>query len=257
MESGVCVFPDLSGDFAMRNPYTVLGVPTGADPQVIRRAYKTLAVKYHPDRNDSPEAVARFKEVSEAYAVLTNDRERKRYARRRRQEHAAREAHRRRAAEAAQRRSTERKSETAAAAERAFWEYARQVQARRQQATRSQTARPQSTRSRQSDASGWGDRINPLLATILIAVYLWQSAHQQPLQPWLPSGLFATHALSSPIWITLGLGLLMVVRPRWCRIPIVMDEIKDVRLCGWAMLLLPPLLSSGVLKLAQLGSLSF
>lgn len=236
----------------MRNPYTVLGVPSGADPQVIRRAYKTLAVRFHPDRNDSPEAVARFKEVSEAYAVLTNEGERKRYARRRRQEHAAREAHRQQQqAEAAQRRSTERKPETAAAAERAFWEYARQVQARRQQATRSQPPP-----SRRSAARGWGDRINPVLALALMSVYLWQSVHQRPLQPWLPSGLVATHALSSPIWITLGLGLLMVIHPRWCRIPIVMDEIKDVRLCGWAMLVLPPLLSSGVLKLVQLGSLA-
>lgn len=234
----------------MRNPYTVLGIPSGADPQTIRRAYKKLAVEFHPDRNQSPDAAEKFKEVSEAYAVLTNDRERQRYARRRRQEHAAREQFRRQQAAAAQRRSSRRPSETAEAAERVFWEYARQVQARRQAAE--QHAPGNVRRS----SAGWVGPIGPFLAAMVLAMYLWQSIHGRPLQPWLPASLFASHSLTSPIWITIGLGLLMIVRPRWFRIPLVMDELKEVRLVGWAMVLLPPLLSSGILRFARLGLLT-
>ncbi|MGD9853821.1 MAG: hypothetical protein AB7U20_02625, partial [Planctomycetaceae bacterium] len=93
-----------------------------------------------------------------------------------------------------------------------------------------------------------------LLAVALMTVYVWQSVHGQPLQPWLPTSVFASHSLSSPIWITIGLGLLMIIRPRWCRVPLVMDELKEVRLVGWGMVILPPLLSSGVLRFAQLGA---
>ncbi|MBX3438449.1 MAG: J domain-containing protein [Planctomycetaceae bacterium] len=232
----------------MRNPYTVLGIPEGADPQVIRRAYKKLAVEFHPDRNDAPEATARFKEVAEAYAVLTNDHERQRYARRRRQEHADREEYRRQQAAAAQRRSSSRQSETAAAAERAFWEYARQVQARRQQASQSKpTARPTASRF------GQEERLSPALAVLLMAVYVWRSMHGLPLQPWLPASAFSSHPLTSPIWITLSLGLLMVVRPRWYQIPIVLDEVKDIRRIGWLLILIPPFLSSALQRLLQFG----
>lgn len=232
----------------MRNPYTVLGISSAADPQAIRRAYKKLAVEFHPDRNNSPEAVARFKEVSEAYAILTNERERQRYARRRRQEYAAREEHRQREAAAAWRRTSEQRSAAATAAEQAFWAYARQVHARRQQ-----TARVRSTTAKRSHADRWNERTAPFLALILMGVYLWRAWHSQTLQPWLPEELFAAHALTSPIWITLAIGLLMIVRPRWCRIPILMDEIKEVRAYGWALLILMPLLSSAVLKLTRLG----
>jgi hypothetical protein len=235
--------------FVMRNPFVVLGIPEGADPQTIRRAYKRLAVQHHPDRSDAPDAAVRFKEVTEAYAVLTNERERERYARRRRHEHAAREAYRRQEAAAAQSRSAQQRSPTAAAAERAFWEYARQVQARRQQA-----ARPQSSRSRTALRGWWGDGASAALALVLMAIYLWRSAMGLPMQPWLPSGLFATHDLTSPIWITLTLGLLMIVRPRWFLVPLVMDEVKDVRVGGWALFLLCPLMSAVVLKVTILGA---
>ena len=52
--------------------YTILGVPRDADDQTIKRAFRKLAFEYHPDRNKAPGAEDRFKEISEAYAVLSD-----------------------------------------------------------------------------------------------------------------------------------------------------------------------------------------
>ena len=55
----------------MQDPYRVLGVSQGASEDEIKKAYRTLAKKYHPDvNNGSPEAEARMKEVNEAYSQL-------------------------------------------------------------------------------------------------------------------------------------------------------------------------------------------
>ncbi|MEX0855993.1 MAG: molecular chaperone DnaJ [Gemmatimonadota bacterium] len=55
----------------MSDYYETLGVARDADPEQIKKAYRKLAMEYHPDRNGgSPEAEARFKELSEAYEVL-------------------------------------------------------------------------------------------------------------------------------------------------------------------------------------------
>jgi curved DNA-binding protein len=61
--------------------YEVLGVPRDADPDAIRRAYRKLARKYHPDLNADPEAEGRFKELGEAYEVLSDVDKRARYDR--------------------------------------------------------------------------------------------------------------------------------------------------------------------------------
>jgi curved DNA-binding protein len=61
--------------------YEVLGVPRDADPDTIRRAYRKLARKYHPDLNSDGEAEARFKELGEAYEVLSDAEKRERYDR--------------------------------------------------------------------------------------------------------------------------------------------------------------------------------
>jgi molecular chaperone DnaJ len=63
-----------------RDYYEVLGVTRGATGSEIKRAFRSLARKHHPDKNpDDPESEKRFKEVQEAYAVLTNPEERRKY----------------------------------------------------------------------------------------------------------------------------------------------------------------------------------
>jgi molecular chaperone DnaJ len=66
-----------------RDYYDVLGVPRDADAVILKRAYRELALKFHPDQNpDNPEAEASFKEVSEAYTVLSEPDARAKYDRR-------------------------------------------------------------------------------------------------------------------------------------------------------------------------------
>ncbi len=62
-----------------RDYYDVLGVSKDASKDQIREAFRKLAFQYHPDRNKSKEAEERFKEISEAYAVLSDDEKRKVY----------------------------------------------------------------------------------------------------------------------------------------------------------------------------------
>ena len=60
--------------------YEVLGVPSGADKDEVRRAYRKLAHQFHPDTNpDDKGSEDRFKQISEAYAVLSDDDRRKEY----------------------------------------------------------------------------------------------------------------------------------------------------------------------------------
>ena len=66
----------------MSDYYELLGVPRDADGEQIKKAYRKLALKYHPDRNDgSKEAEDRFKEVTEAYEVLRDSEKRAMYDR--------------------------------------------------------------------------------------------------------------------------------------------------------------------------------
>lgn len=64
---------------ARRDFYEVLGVPRSASQEEIQRAYRKLARRYHPDVNKDPGAADRFKEISEAYHVLSDPKTRKRY----------------------------------------------------------------------------------------------------------------------------------------------------------------------------------
>ena len=60
-----------------RDYYEVLGIDKGADSETIKKAYRKLAVKYHPDRNPgNKEAEEKFKEATEAYEVLSDDQKR-------------------------------------------------------------------------------------------------------------------------------------------------------------------------------------
>ena len=65
---------------AKRDYYEVLGVDKGASADEIKKEYRKLAIKYHPDRNpDNPEAEEKFKEAAEAYDVLHDEQKRKQY----------------------------------------------------------------------------------------------------------------------------------------------------------------------------------
>jgi molecular chaperone DnaJ len=62
-----------------RDYYDVLNVPRDASKDDVKNAYRKLALQYHPDRNKSPEAEEKFKEISEAYAVLSDEEKRREY----------------------------------------------------------------------------------------------------------------------------------------------------------------------------------
>ncbi len=59
--------------------YDVLGVAKTASRETIKEAYRRLAIRYHPDRNKSPDAEEKFKEVSQAYLVLSDGEKRTLY----------------------------------------------------------------------------------------------------------------------------------------------------------------------------------
>lgn len=63
-----------------RDYYEVLGVDKNADEATIKKAYRALAKKYHPDMNPGDkEAEKKFKEASEAYAILSDPEKKKQY----------------------------------------------------------------------------------------------------------------------------------------------------------------------------------
>ena len=62
-----------------RDYYEVLGVAQDADQKAIKGAFRNLAMKYHPDRNKEPGAEEHFKEIAEAYAILSDPQKRAKY----------------------------------------------------------------------------------------------------------------------------------------------------------------------------------
>jgi len=63
----------------MKNFYDILGVPKDAPAADIKRAYRTLTLKYHPDRNPSPDAEDKIREINEAYETLSDSGKKKQY----------------------------------------------------------------------------------------------------------------------------------------------------------------------------------
>lgn len=63
----------------MTDHYSTLGVPSSANTADIKAAFRRLAAHYHPDRNASPDAPARFRAVQTAYEVLADDAKRQAY----------------------------------------------------------------------------------------------------------------------------------------------------------------------------------
>lgn len=67
---------------AKRDYYDVLGVARSASKEEMKKAYRKIAIKYHPDKNpDDKDAEEKFKEAAEAYDILSNDEKRQRYDR--------------------------------------------------------------------------------------------------------------------------------------------------------------------------------
>lgn len=63
----------------MRDYYEVLGVSKNANEQEIKKAYRKLALEWHPDRNKSPQASDKFKEINEAFEVISDPQKKARY----------------------------------------------------------------------------------------------------------------------------------------------------------------------------------
>lgn len=62
-----------------KDPYVILGISKNANEEEIKKAYRRLALKYHPDRGGDKEAEAKFKEINSAYEILSNAKKRAQY----------------------------------------------------------------------------------------------------------------------------------------------------------------------------------
>ncbi len=63
----------------MKDYYKILGVSRSASSDEIKKAYRSLAMRHHPDRNDHPTSQARFNAISKAYEVLSDPKKRADY----------------------------------------------------------------------------------------------------------------------------------------------------------------------------------
>ncbi|KAM8862070.1 dnaJ homolog subfamily B member 9a [Synchiropus picturatus] len=75
----VCILTITELLLATKDYYDILGVPKDASERQIKKAFHKLAMKYHPDRNNNPNAEARFREIAEAYETLSDKTKRREY----------------------------------------------------------------------------------------------------------------------------------------------------------------------------------
>ncbi|XP_026220446.1 dnaJ homolog subfamily B member 9a [Anabas testudineus] len=75
----VCIFMITELILAKKDYYDILGVPKDATERQIKKAFHKLAMKYHPDKNKSPDSEVRFREIAEAYETLSDDTRRREY----------------------------------------------------------------------------------------------------------------------------------------------------------------------------------
>ncbi|XP_036373957.1 dnaJ homolog subfamily B member 9-like [Megalops cyprinoides] len=75
----VCILMITELILAKKDYYEILGVPKDASERQIKKAFHRLAMKYHPDRNKSPDAEGKFREVAEAYEILSDEKRRREY----------------------------------------------------------------------------------------------------------------------------------------------------------------------------------
>lgn len=75
----VCILMISELILAKKSYYDSLGVPKNASERQIKKAFHKLAMKYHPDKNKSPDAEAKFQEIAEAYEILSDENKRREY----------------------------------------------------------------------------------------------------------------------------------------------------------------------------------
>ncbi|KAK1166861.1 hypothetical protein AOXY_G11481 [Acipenser oxyrinchus oxyrinchus] len=75
----ICILMISELILAKKDYYDILGVPKSASERQIKKAFHKLAMKYHPDKNKSPDAEAKFREIAEAYETLSDEKRRKEY----------------------------------------------------------------------------------------------------------------------------------------------------------------------------------
>jgi curved DNA-binding protein CbpA len=63
----------------MKDHYAVLGIEVDASTTTVKAAYRKKASEFHPDKNDSPDAAVRFREIQEAYDLLSDTIQRQTY----------------------------------------------------------------------------------------------------------------------------------------------------------------------------------
>ncbi|KAG5274144.1 hypothetical protein AALO_G00159670 [Alosa alosa] len=75
----VCILMITELILARKDYYDILGVPKDATERQIKKAFHRLAMKLHPDKNKSPDAETKFREIAEAYETLSDEKRRQEY----------------------------------------------------------------------------------------------------------------------------------------------------------------------------------